>query len=230
MGDGYCYSSLGFEAYRLTLLSAIGEPVTASVGLFVGGDGIDLDVKQVRQDGKVYNQPLGNGKLCVNRKGPTVTIGNDLVLTVCHWEYELLGAISGGDVAYDADDRVIGVALPDPADLEDRRFCFEAWSQAIDGEVRGSLAGQAAWHHHIWPMTQWSLGDFKLEDAVAPRVFNGSSTPNDNIGHGPFGDWPDFDNGNVLVDGDPSGPYAVYLDTDVPDAICGANELAPTGS
>lgn len=229
MAAGYCYASQGFEFFRSTVLDDVGEPTDGAINLYKSDQGIDLDVKWRVESGAEYKQKLGNGNLCVNRKRRDTILGGTITLNACPWEYGLIAMVTGGKVAYDAG-RPIGVDLGEVSTLDERRVCFEAWALAVTGEDRGTLGGDAAYHHHIFPSVAWRLGDFKLEDAVTPIQFVGDFQANSNISNGPLGDWPDFDNDDVATEGNVLGPWAAYLDVEIPTAFCGPTTLTTVGS
>jgi hypothetical protein len=202
------------------MLDSTGDFVSNSLGLYVCDDGISLQNSFTNTDGTVYQQRLGNGAFCVNKVGPTVQTGAQVTLTICPWQYALMGLLMGGKVAYNVGGDAIGWSMPDPDELNTRRICLEAWTLAIDGEVQASdSGGNALWHHGIWPQATAVVGDFTWEDAVNPFNVVFTVTPNDNVGNGPFNNWPDFDN-DSLLDGHPTGPFASYLDNAPPAALC----------
>lgn len=231
MPDAPAFASTNFEAWRVSLLDSTGNFVTAPLGAYVCDSGISFQNAFINQDGTVYQQRLGNGKFCVNRTGPARQTGATITITICPWQYSLRGLVLGGKVAYDDDGAAIGHSLPDPDELAARNLCVEAWTLAVDGENQGDIDGAPAWHHHIWPQASgWIMGDFTLEDAVTPWSVIGTAAPNNNVGNGPFDDWPDF-NDDIYLDGHPTGTYAGYLDTDPPDFLtCQVESFVAPGS
>lgn len=214
------YASTNFEGYRVTLLDSTGNFESDSLGLYVCEDGISLAVAFTNTDGTTYQQRLGNGAFCVNRQGPTVQTGAQVTLTICPWQYALMGLLMGGKVAYNVAGDAIGWSMPDPDEAQTRRICLEAWTLAIDGEVQASDAGGIGlWHQSIFPQATCVVGDFDFGDQVNPFNVVFTVTPNDNIGNGPVNDWPDFDNDNLL-DGHPTGPWAQFLTNNPPAALC----------
>ncbi len=224
------YSSTNLEGYRATLLDVTGNYVADSAGAYACADGISLGVSWVNQDGTQYLQKAGNGVPCVNRQGPTVTTGATATLAICTWQYALMYLLMGGKLVEDGEGNIIGWSMPDPDEINNRRICLEAWTLAIADEQVAEYGGQAAYNHHIFPSASVVLDDFNLSDAVNVLGLVFTVSPNANAANGPFADWPDFDEPLNLLDGHPTGPYAMYLDNDPPDFLCQTESFSVPGS
>lgn len=221
------YASTNLEGYRVTLLDETGNFLANSAGAYACSDGISFSNAFINQDGTVYQQRTGTGAFCVNRTGPSAQTGATVTISICTWQYALMYLMMGGKLAYNGGGDVIGWSMPDPDEVSSRRFCLEAWTLAIDGEVQAEEGGYPAYHHHIWPQATAIVNDFELADAVNVFGLVCTTSPNPNVGNGPFNDWPNFDN-DTLLDGHPSGAWAAYIDNDPPDFLCQtANFVVP---
>lgn len=224
------YASTNLEAYRASLLDVTGNYVADSAGLYVCSDGISLATAFTNQAGTTYLQNAGNGLPCVNRVGPTVQSGAQVTLAICKWQYALMHLLMGGKTVEDDDGNVIGWSMPDPDEISTRRICLEAWTLAIDGENVADYGGAAAYNHHIFPSASVIVDDFTLADAVNVFGLVFTVSPNNNAGHGPLDDWPDFLTADGQLDEHPTGPWSSYLDADPPTALCQTQSLSDPGS
>lgn len=216
---GYAPSSINFEAIRVTLLDDTGAPDADTSGLYISDNGISAAVTFENEDGQTVRRRKGNGAICLNTRGRTAQVSSTVTLQHCVWPFDAANLLLGAYRALDGAD-TIGYALPAPSELDARRFCFEAWSLAYNSEVRTDVDGDPGLLHHIWPQCTAVQDGFSLNNEDAPFGIVVTGLPNTNMPDGgPHGDWPHFDDGDILNPNTPQGVYAVYLDTNLPAPI-----------
>lgn len=215
----YAPSSINFEAIRATLIDESGVPDADSAGLYISDNGISAAVTFQNEDGTTVRRRKGNGAICLNTQALTAQVSSQVALQHCVWPFDAANLLLGAYRAFDGAD-AIGYALPGPEDTANRRFCFEAWSLAYNGSVRTDFDGDPALFHHIWPNCTAVQDGFTLNNEDAPWAITITGLPNTNMPDGgPVGDWPHFDDGDILNDNTPQGVYAVFLDTNLPSPI-----------
>jgi hypothetical protein len=107
--------------------------------------------------------------------------------------------------------------LPTQAASPASCFGSEAWTKAWDGGSQAtSTGGDPLYHHFAWPKTTWVPGQRTLAAGILVVPVSGIGTENPTIGDGPVDDWPIWG---------PEGPELSWLDDEIPDAVCGFQEL-----
>ena len=202
-----CYQSLDLCAVRAATLASDGSKQGAVVN---GGaynlSPISLARSPIVSTGETLEQRDGCGNICVSITDPDVTTGEDLTLTLCQLDLELIAILTGGEVLLDSSGEVIGVEAPDPSATAPL-IAFESWTKAYEGSSQVA-APRDNWHW-VWPGVKWNIGNWTIERGVLQVGLTGRASANANAGSGPFNDWPGAGIQQF---------FGVFLASDIPDA------------
>lgn len=202
-----CYQSLDFCAVRSAELASDGS----KQGAVTNGGAYNLRPISLSRSpnvstGETFEQRDGCGNICVSITDADVTTGEDLTLTLCQLDLELISNLTGGEVLLDGSAEVIGVEAPDPAATAPL-IAFEGWTKAYDGSSQ--VAAPRDYWHWVWPGTRWNIGDWTIERGILQVGLTAKASANANAGSGPFNDWPGAGIQQF---------FGVFLASDIPDA------------
>lgn len=217
----HCLGAVKFTTLAVARLDALGAPAPGATGLYVSDAGVTFGIKPNVTEGEALTQKNGSGGTCVNYQECDRVERVDLSLPLCQWDVELAEILNGG-VLEQVEGVSVGYQLPDPGDTCPNGVVIEAFALAWDGNERAAhpVSGDPAWWRYRFPKVTWAMGDAELGNAVATPTWNGKAVPNNNVGLGPFGDWPAAMN----------GPMAWDLVDTVPTVECGYQVLEPVAS
>jgi hypothetical protein len=183
-----CYQSLDLCYVRASTLASDGSKLGATTnGGAYNTSPISLSRSPIVSTGETLEQRDGCGNICVSITDADVTTGEDLTLTLCQLDLELISILTGGEVLLDGSAEVIGVEAPDPSATAPT-IAFEAWTKAYSGSSR--VAAPRDYWHWVWPGTQWNIGDWTIERGILQVGLTAKASANANAGSGPFNDWP----------------------------------------
>lgn len=201
-----CYQSLDFCAVRASVLQSDGSKDSGVAnGSAYNMRPISLTRSPIVSTGETFEQRSGCGDICVSITDPDVTTGEDLTLTLCQLDLELISILTGAEVLLDSGGTVIGVEAPDPgatAPIVE----FNGWTKAYDGSSQ--VASPRDYWHWAWPKTQWNIGDWTIERGILQVSLTGKASANANLGSGSFNDFPGAGIQQF---------FGVFLADDIPD-------------
>ena len=205
-------------ALRVAKLNLDGTPDYGQSNLYVTDRQISLSAEPEVSDGEDIELKNGCGKLVVDYRSPdayrrlNVTLGlavPDPALMFLLVQNGKVLTRNGDTVGYDYPELFqpfpeVGVSL-------------EAWSKNI---VDGVLDGDNPYIRWVMPRVKnFTLGTRELEDGASETTLTGHGYGNAAWGNGPLDDW------DQVSDDDVDGPMAYALDTSIPEAVCGTQEL-----
>lgn len=206
-----CYQSLDLVAVRASILDTDGQRLCSNAnGSAYNLRPISLGRSPIVSTGETFEQRSGDGTICVSITDPDVTTGEDLTLTLCQLDLELLSILTGAELLLDGSAEVYGLEAPDPGATQSP-VEFHAWTKAYSGSAQ--VADPRNYWHWVWPSTKWTIGDWTIERGLLNVVLAGKASANENLGNGSFGDLPGAGVQQF---------FGVWLDNDVP-----ASDTAP---
>lgn len=202
-----CYQSLDICAIRASRLMSDGSKDSGVAnGSAYNLTPISLARSPIVSAGTTFEQRDGCGNICVSLTDPDVTTGEDLTITLCQLDLELISLLTGGEVLLDGSGEVIGFEAPDPA-ATPPVIEFNAWSKSYAGS--SPVASPRNYFHWVWPYTQWNIGDWTIERGILSVTLTGRASANANLGSGSFNDLPGAGIQQF---------FGVFLADDIPDA------------
>lgn len=192
---GTCYTSLQLCALRVAQLSSAGRPQVPGTNKgYVTDAAIKLQVSVVLRTGSDKEQPNGCGAICAAFKQPDKIKRLDLAMDLCQFDAQLISLMTGGQVI-SSGGNAIGYEFPAVSGAADPPpICLEAWSKAWSGNsaaVPAFTTPNVAYIHWVFPFTQWTHGQFTIEDELMVLPLTAQATENPRItSNGPFDDWP----------------------------------------
>lgn len=202
-----CYQSLDLCAVRASVLNSDGTKKSSETnGAAYNLRPISLGRSPIVSTGETLEQRSGCGDICVSITDPDVTTGEDLTLTLCQLDLELISILTGGEVLLDSSGEVIGVEAPDPS-ATPPLVEFDAWTKAYEGSSQ--VASPRDYWHWVWPGTKWNIGAWTIERGVLQVSLTGRASANANLGSGSFNDLPGAGIQQF---------FGVFLASDIPDA------------
>lgn len=213
-----CLSSIYANRLRVSRLHDSGSLDPGAQNLYVSDAVVKIGTTPQVQAGQQFTGYNGSGGICVYATEDDQVLRYDLTVDLCTLDFELMEILSGGrtlsvgGITVGYEDR----QLTDPPP----KVCVEAWSTAYEGNEQATEDGLNLYFHHVWPNVKWTVGASNLERAVFTKPFTGKAIPNASMGLGPNAEWPE-----VIT-----GAYAVFLDEEIPDALCGYQALVVAGS
>ena len=201
-----CYQSLDLVAVRASILDTDGSRICANAnGSAYNMRPISLGRSPILSTGETIEQKSGDGTICLSITDADTTTGEDLSLTLCQLDLELISVLTGAELFLDGDGVVFGMEAPDPS-VAKTPVEFHAWTKAYSGSAQ--VADPRDYWHWVWPHTKWTLGDWVLERGILTVSVNAKASANDNLGNGSFGDLPGAGVQQF---------FGTWLDNDVPD-------------
>lgn len=213
-----CGGSVQLCALRVAKLDATGAPDPGLANLYVTDAMISMSVEPEISDGEDIELKNGCGSIIVDYRSPDAyrRLNVELALAVPDPELVYLltqnGSLltrTGGTTGYDYPE--LFVAFPEIG------VSIEAWSKHI---VDGVLDGTNPYWRWVLPRVRnWRLGSRELADGASETTLTGHGYANPLWGDGPANDF------DALADELIAGPLAFALDTAIPEAVCGTQEL-----
>lgn len=213
-----CLSSVRARRLRVARLHEDGTLDPGTENLYISDALLSIGTSPEIEAGEELVQRNGSGEICVYVSGDDEVKRYNLTLTLCQLDSELLEMLTGATLITNGG-ITVGVQMPRIGDTKPR-VCVEAWSEARTSRQQASEDGSVLWWHWVWPNVKWTIGDFTLEAGILNVPLNGKAEENDSMGTGPAADWPD------LI----TSAQAWFLDDEIPDAVCGYQELEVAGS
>lgn len=213
-----CLSQVMACRLRVARLHADGTLDPGTENLYVTDALISIGSSPDIEAGEVLTQRNGSGNICVRRRSDDQTVAYNLSLVLCNLDAELIEMLTGATLI-SSGGVTVGLERPKVGDTKPL-VCVEAWAEARTSTEQASEDGELLWWHWAWPKVKWTAGEHTLEAGVLTVPINGYAEENDNMGTGPAADWP------ALI----TAAEAFWLDDEIPDAVCGYQELVVAGS
>lgn len=211
------FGSRQIVRFRVALLDSTGAPDAGLENGYVSGNPISVQATPSIETGDDFTVKNGAGEICMQYRGCDKIKGLDTVVTLCSMDPKLIALMTGGTVLDTVADEEVGVMLPGLSDACPVPVSVEWWTIAQDGSAQGTLAGGAAYLHHVIPKSTFVPGAQTYENGILSVVLNGKGEENPNITtNGPFDDWP-----AEFADNAPDGligPGSWFAETSLPAA------------
>lgn len=210
MGSG-CRSPMSICALRVTRLNSNGSPVSGHTAGAVSLDGGIGSLKWTKQMivGDDIAELDGCGGLAVTRKYPNRLKRFDVEVDLIDYSYEIR------EIAYGASLLTSGATVLGAADISDTAcgaattrngVVLEAWGE---NQECGQLDGTYPYHRVVFPRVYFDPSDGTMQRGANHLILQGFSAVNDNIGNGPWNDFPTVPS---------SSQRLVFEDTALPSA------------
>lgn len=213
-----CGGSVQLCALRVAKLDATGAPEPGASNLYVTDSMISMSIEPEVSDGEDIELKNGCGSIIVDYRSPDAYRRLNVELSLAVPDPELVYLLTqngslltsgGGTSGYDYPE--LFAAFPEIG------VSIEGWSKHIvDGVVDGT---NPYWRWVLPRVKNWRLGSRELEDGASETTLTGHGYGNALWGDGPANDF------DALADELISGPLAYALDTSIPEAVCGTQEL-----
>lgn len=213
-----CLSSVRSKRLRVARLHDDGTLDPGTENLYVSDALISIGTSPEIETGQEIVQRNGSGEICVYVSGDDEIKRYNLTLTLCQLDSELIEMLTGATLIT-VGGITVGLQMPKIGD-DKPRVCMEAWSEARTSRQQASEDGAVLYWHWVWPNVKWTIGDFTLDEGVLNVPLTGKAEENDSMGTGPAADWP------ALI----TAAQAWFLDDEIPDAVCGYQNLVVAGS
>ena len=213
-----CLSSIRAERLRVAKLQASGAPLAGPDNGYVSDAQVSVDIGLEIEEGDEIIQKNGGGRLCASFKDVDRVKNATVDIDLCQLDVELLAMATGGTVIGDPP---MGYMPPSGQQSLENPVCVEIWTRAWDGGSQASLpdGSTAAYWHFVFPSVKFTPGEFTLDENTHIFPISGTSQENQAITpNGPFNDWPT----PVQDVGGITRVYGVFIDSEPPDAVCGA--------
>ena len=215
MPEPICYSSRQVARARIALLDQTGAPDAGSENGYVSKL-VSVQMTPQLEEGEEFTLKTGDGDICASFRDNDKIKGNNLVLSLCQLDAQMIGLATGATI-FEDNDGVMGLKIPKSTDDPPAPVCFEWWTIAQDGSSQATLNGSALYWHHVVPFNRFTIGDHTFENGILTVVLNGKGEENTNITiNGPFDDWP----AGVVAEGGADSAYAYWRETSLPVASC----------
>ena len=205
-------------ALRVAKLTLAGAPDYGADNLYVTDSMISLSAEPEVSEGEDIELKNGCGAMIVDYQGPSVyrRLNVELALAIPDPGLTFLLTQAGKTLTRNGD--VVGYDYPELFQpFPEVGVSIEAWSKNI---VDGVLDGDNPYIRWVMPRVKnFTLGTRELEDGASETTLTGHGYGNAAWGNGPLDDW------DQVSDDDVDGPMAYGLDTSIPEAEYGAQEL-----
>lgn len=206
-----CYSSIQACMLRVARLTSGGVPDPGATNGYISDALIQIGSTIEVEAGDEFTQKNGCGALCVSFKDVDRIKRATLALELCTLDAELIELLTGASLITVGGESV-GFSIP-KSDTTPGSVTVEAWSKAWDGSQQASDGVNALYWHWVWPSVKWQIGNHTLENGILRVPLTGIAIENDNIGNGPWNDFP--------AAADLTAAESVFLDDTLPTAACG---------
>lgn len=205
-------------ALRVAKLLLDGSPDYGEDNLYVTDAMISLGADPEVSSGEDIELKNGCGAIIVDYQGPNAYRRLNVELALAIPDPELTFLLTQNGALLTADGDVVGYDYPELfTPFPEVGVGVEAWSKNI---VDGVLDGDNPYIRWVFPrIKNWQLGSRTLEDGASETTLTGEGYGNANFGNGPLDDW------DTISDDPIAGPMAYALDTAIPEAVQGAQEL-----
>jgi hypothetical protein len=211
-----CFKLLRFVRTRFAQLDAAGRPASGSKNLYVTNSNVSLAIGYNNEAGDDFTQKNGSGDVCYAFLDPDKYKNLTFGLVFCDHDPEAQVLLIGGTRLSLAGETV-GAALPRVGTAgNEAGVSMEGWTLNIEGS---GINPDYQYVRHVFGKSRWAPSDKSLENGPIVNAFTGVGYENENFLDGPANDWnwPGEDEAGSL--------YAWAGDTDLPDSVCGAQEL-----
>lgn len=235
MANTKCFSLVRGRAMRVTKLDGCGAPVPGPRSTVTSDGFISIGLTANTEEGEAISITNAAGKVCIlDEPCPTFT-GYDVEVQFCGVNPDLIAAMSGQPLVYDADTAdptAIGFRMNSAVDGCDLGFALEVWS-SVPAAVCGASGGQSYGYFLIPFLKGGVLGDFTIENAAINFTLSGAKTKDGSAwGTGAY-DVVDTGTGGTLIPGKLLAPidendhlHVQLTEVPPPDAEdCGATSL-----
>jgi hypothetical protein len=214
MSNKTCRGVVDLCAIRVTRLLSSGAIDFGSDALYVSDAPISIAISDTVTTSDASMLKSGCGVKCVVKNAqPEPVSEQTLDLQLCKWDSELLEMFTGYTLLTRAGN-TIGLAYPDPTSALATGCILEGWSKSYDGDQQVTTSNEQ-WRHHAWTKVVGTIGNRNLGEGAQAIGVNLTCTSNAAANLGPLANWP------AVI----QGPYADWVDTNPPSAVCGYESL-----
>ena len=205
-------------ALRVAKLTLAGAPDYGEDNLYVTDAMMSLSADPEVSDGEDIELKNGCGKLVVDYRSPDAYRRLNVTLGLAVPDPALMFLLVQNGKVLTRDGDTVGYDYPELFQpFPEVGVSLEAWSKNI---VDGVLDGDNPYIRWVLPRVKnWRLGERELEDGASETTLEGHGFGNAMWANGPLDDW------DQVADDPVDGPMAFGLDTSIPEAQQGAQEL-----
>lgn len=218
LDDQLCVSQVMATRLRVSRLHDDGTLDPGADNLYVTEALISISSAPDVLAGTVIQQKNGSGNICMHRRSDDQTLAYNLSMSLCQLDAELIEMLTGATLVTSGG-VTVGLQRPKIGSVKPA-VCVEAWAEARDTHEQVVTANGLLWVHWIWPHVKWTAGQHTMEEGALVVPLTGYAEENDSMGTGPAADWPDLF----------TAAEGYFLDEDIPDGVCGYQELVVAGS
>lgn len=170
---------------RFTRLDACGAPVIGSSTTSVTDGLISVAASPQYEGGDPIRILNANGDICIDAPGKPQLAQEDVTITLCQVNSDVLNIATGSPLVLDA-------ATPTPNTVGFRKRCgnanakfaLEVWSEIPGAACTGGLA---QYWYSLWPLiTSAQFGDYTIENGALNIEFTASAFCGSPWGTGPY--------------------------------------------
>lgn len=180
-----CPAVVRGRVMRVVKLDACGVPVVGASSASVTDGFISVAASPQYEGGDPIRVLNANGDLCINAKGKAQLAQEDLTITLCQVNPNVINLMTGAPLVLDN-------ATPTPNTVGFRKQCGSA-NVNFGIEVWSEIANQACttsnvqYWYSLWPLvTNAQYGDYTIENGAVNMVITGSAFCNSAWGTGPY--------------------------------------------
>lgn len=169
---------------RATLLNDDGTPVASATpaAVVVTSGFITVSLSPVVESGDTFRKKNANGDFCVNERSPDQWSNDDVELTLCDVDPELVTLLTGQPLELDADSEPVGFRQREGS--EERKVALEVWT--------GTGSGRSDYGYLLLPrVTGAQIGGLTIENGAADVTVKGYTESGQGWGVGPHDVVPD---------------------------------------
>lgn len=179
---------------RFTKINSCGRPVPGAANRLVTSGFVSVHLTPVMKDADELEQTNAEGKVCVTDRTPPVRKYYTVEVDLCNVDSELISMLNSWQQVLDYDDASIG--FRDQADVEsDYGVAIELWTggkgeddcpvPSTDSIFSTGGSGKK-YGYLLVGATEFQLGDFTVEAAIATFKLSGISLNMSQWGRGPY--------------------------------------------
>jgi hypothetical protein len=229
-----CFAPIKLCALRVSRLTAGGAPEAGALNGYVTSAIQQAQIGIETEDGDSFTIKDGCGNIAHTLTDPDKITNATIGMTLTNFDFELYSILIGNsdlflDTGGAGSGDPVGWQMPAIADGPGNGVCLELWSRTRDGGAYATpdfAGGSAVYYHWVFPLVQFAIDEFTLENGVTTPGVSGVSSENPNLTvNGPYNDF----NADVAAAGGITAVFGVFFDTNIPDSVCGRIEV-PAGS
>lgn len=185
-----CGTPVFATACRVTKLNSCGMWTSGAGGAAVSAGLISTEIKPQVDAGTEVVITNGAGKICVATKSPKQLKWNDVIISLCNVDPELIALLTGDTLVMDD-----STPTPKAIGLEQRRstygtgvFGFETWTGTANMGCATVSAAQVPWlGYSLLPfVVEGALGDITFNNGAVSATINARTENGNAWGVGPW--------------------------------------------